>query len=239
MTANDRAPSISTGATMLSRSERDALVQQHTEYARALALRIAKTLPSVVSRDDLISVGISGLVEAAERFDPTRGVQFTTFAYYRIRGAVYDYVRQLASDDPYVRARASCALAVDQFIEDTLAERTRAVGEGPAEAAETLANVLETAATAFTVAECADALVSEGSRRNPEDEAGCKEALAAVRQALEKLPQKERTMVQGVYFEGLTIEETGAKLGLSKSWSSRLHARALALLREQMGLAGS
>jgi RNA polymerase sigma factor for flagellar operon FliA len=223
---------------MVARSDRDVLIEQHREYARALAFEIARTLPPFVSRVDLVSVAIQGLVEAATRFDPTRGVQFKSFAYYRIRGAVYDEVRRLCAGDPYARSRVACAAAVDAMVEGALAERPRSASDGPADAAEALAGVLDAAATAFTVAQCAEALVSEGSRNDPEDSASLHEESALLRDAMATLPEKERVIVQQVYFEGRTIEEAGASMGLSKSWASRLHARALSLLRDEMGALG-
>jgi RNA polymerase sigma factor for flagellar operon FliA len=223
---------------MLSRPERDALVERYREYARALALKIAKDLPRFVSRDDLIAVGQEGLVEAASRFDPTRGVQFSTFAYYRVRGAVFDHVRKLAKNDPYVRARASAGGSLDDFIENSVSARTHDAGAGPAEAAEALADILDAAAVVFTVTDCAQALVSDGSRSDTEEDAGRLEAAKVVRAAMEKLPKKERTLVNAVYFEGATIEEAGQQLGLSKSWASRLHARALGMLRDAVGELG-
>lgn len=221
---------------MPSQPELDALVEQYTSYARALALDIAKSLPRFVSREDLISVGMEGLVTAASRFDPTRGIQFTTFAYYRIRGAIFDHVRRLVANDPYSRSRASAAAAVDHVVESALAQRQRAVTDGPAEAADVLAGILETAATAFSVVDCVNALTSDATRSEVETDelAARNEAASVLRVALTKIPSKERTMIQSVYFEGHTIEEAGKSLGLSKSWASRLHARALSLIREEM-----
>src|SRR5262245_19466463 len=124
---------------MLPAPEREALIAKHTAYARSLALEIVQHLPPWVVREDAVAVGTEGLVEAANRYNPARGVLFSTFAYYRIRGAVYDYIRKLASNDPYLRSRMSASAAVDDLVESTLAAQTRAPGDGPAEAAQALA----------------------------------------------------------------------------------------------------
>jgi RNA polymerase sigma factor for flagellar operon FliA len=223
---------------MLPDPERAALIAKHRDYARSLALTIAQNLPPWVVREDIVAAGTEGLVEAANRYNPTRGAQFSTFAYYRIRGAVYDYVRKLASNDPYLRSRMSASAAVDDLVESTLAAQTqtRAPKAEPADAAQALASVLDSAARAFTVIDCAEALVSQASRgaATSEDDASRSETAATVRRAIDALPAKERTMIDKVYFEGRTIEEAGATLGLSKSWSSRLHARALEILYEEI-----
>ena len=234
-------------AAMLTKPERDALVQQHMQYARRLvvdatrALPVSAPLPASASawcpvsapRDELIAAGMAGLVEAASRFDPTRGAQFTTFAYYRVRGAVFDHIRRYASQSTFMRARAMAEAAMDDAIETSLAGRKREPGDGNADAAAALSQIIDLAAVSFTMAECSQALVSEASvGATPEDQVSQYEAATAVREALEELPEKERTLMTGVYLEGKTIEEAGATLGLSKSWASRLHARALAMMRE-------
>src|SRR5918992_3700513 len=75
--------------------DRDALIEQHRSYARALAIKVMRTLPSSIELADLVAYGEVGLVEAAERFDPRRGVSFSTFAHYRIKGAIYDGLREM------------------------------------------------------------------------------------------------------------------------------------------------
>lgn len=220
---------------MLPQAEREALIRDHVELARVLVHRILRRLPSYVSRDELIAVGTKGLVEAAARFDPARGVKFVTFAYYRIRGAVFDHIRDTVTNDPFIRSRVSAEAAVDDIIEGTLAGRMPRPGEGPAEAAEALASVLESTTQVFAVADCAEAMVGESSRTDTEEEITRRETASTLRKAVESLPAKERTMLLAVYFEGRTIEQAGASLGLSKSWASRLHARALAQLRDAVG----
>lgn len=220
---------------MTSTADRDALVLRYADYARSLALEVARGLPGFLSRDDLISAGHEGLVDAAGRFDPTRGAQFTTFAYYRVRGAVMDYVRKSAQSEPRLRARASAQAALDALAEDASARRVRGVSDSAVDAAESLASVLDAAAVVFTVTECAEAVSSHDPPLDADEALARKEQLALVNARLDRLPEKERQMIKLVYFEGHTIEEAGLTFGLSKSWSSRLHARALSLLRAEVG----
>ena len=75
---------------------REQLIAQCQGLIRSLAVKIQKGLPRHIELDDLISYGQIGLAEAARDFDETRGGQFTTFAYYRVRGAIYDGVSKMA-----------------------------------------------------------------------------------------------------------------------------------------------
>src|ERR1700745_3198115 len=87
--------------------DRGLLIEQHRPYVRVLAVEVAKGLPSHIELDELISCGNLGLVEAAERYEPRYGVTFQTFAYYRIKGAIYDGLRKMGpmSRTEYARSR--------------------------------------------------------------------------------------------------------------------------------------
>ena len=73
------------------------LVEQYSEYVVRIAKQVKRTLSPNIETDDLISYGMTGLIEAAERFDPSLGANFSTFSYYRIRGAIYDGLRVMGS----------------------------------------------------------------------------------------------------------------------------------------------
>src|SRR5947207_1166034 len=75
--------------------DRDRLIEEYANYARALALKLRRALQlSHEDREELTAAAALGLVEAAEKFDPSRGVAFSTFAFYRIRGAMFDAIGQ-------------------------------------------------------------------------------------------------------------------------------------------------
>src|SRR5581483_6586210 len=75
--------------------DRDALIMQHLPQVRMIARRIHSRLPQYFSLDDLISTGVVGLLEAIDRYDPTKHAQLNTFAEHRIRGAILDSLRGL------------------------------------------------------------------------------------------------------------------------------------------------
>jgi RNA polymerase sigma factor for flagellar operon FliA len=75
--------------------EKRQLVEQHLQLVQAIARKVKKTLGASIEYDDLVAYGSKGLVEAADRYDARPGVAFTTFAYYRIRGAMFDGLRTM------------------------------------------------------------------------------------------------------------------------------------------------
>src|SRR3954466_3007420 len=89
-------------------SDKDDLVRKHLALVEAIARKVKRTLGGAMEVDDLVGYGRKGLVEAAERFDGRAGVAFTTFAYYRVRGAMYDGIRAMGwySRADYARYRA-------------------------------------------------------------------------------------------------------------------------------------
>jgi len=88
--------------------EKRGLIENHLALVQAIARKVKKTLSASIDFEDLVGYGSKGLVEAAERFDPTQGVTFSTFAYYRIRGAMFDGLRTMGwySRSDYARYRA-------------------------------------------------------------------------------------------------------------------------------------
>ena len=106
-------------------SDSKAVVEQYTPYVRSIAGKVRKKLPPDIEFDDLVEYGMIGLLEAAQRFDPEAGANFMTFAYYRIRGAVYDGLRSMGwmSRTEYAKARfeerANEYLAAVAFAEES------------------------------------------------------------------------------------------------------------------------
>ena len=88
-------------------TDRRALAEQYMPYVRSIAGKIKKTVAKEIEFEDLVEYGVIGLLEAADRFDAKHGVQFMTFAYYRIRGAIYDGLRGMGwmSRSEYTKAR--------------------------------------------------------------------------------------------------------------------------------------
>ena len=221
------------------------LIEKHLPLVQAIARMVKKTVGASIDFDDLIGYGSKGLVEAAERFDARHGVAFSTFAYYRIRGSMYDGLRAMGwySRADYARYRA------EERANEYLRNRADREGAGQAQAGAAGAGS-PSASEAATLAEVHEILSSVATVHITSLEAASSvpdESLPAadvavdnhrlshrVRQAVAGLPDKERRLMELYYFADKNLEEAGAALGLSKSWACRLHARAVDLLRDAM-----
>lgn len=211
--------------------QRDALITAHQGLVRRVARTLMRSVPRHVTVDDLMSFGQLGLIDAATRYDAGRGVQFNTFAYYRIRGAIFDQVRKEHGRDPIYRAKMGARAAVDDLLEARAAEGASAADA--LEAVRALAGLLEETATALLLEETAAALLP-AAIPSPEAAAMHQDTAREIREALKLMPERERGLVEKVYLEGLTLEQAGLQLGMTKGWASRLHARALGRLRESL-----
>ena len=224
-------------AALEGKQEVKRLVEQHLPLVQAIARKVKKSVGASVDVEDLVGYGSKGLVEAAERFDPRHGVAFSTFAYYRIRGAMYDGLRSMGwySRADYARYRAE--ERANEYLRNRADRDGAARAEGApasADAESALAEVNEILSSVATVhitsLEAASSVADES--RPPADQAVEAHRMSVrVRQAVSALPDKERRLMELYYFADKNLEEAGAELGLSKSWACRLHARAVELLR--------
>lgn len=212
----------------------DAFVEEHEPLVRKLALRVRTQLELTTQLEELMAYGFSGLLEARERFDPTRGVAFETFAYYRVRGAILDGVRRMAYLPRKIHAQRKAAEALDRAAEEVIYQRAADPGSR-ADAAATLTaidTILGKTCAAYVIAAVGQS--DDQSGPGPEAQALAKEEHERVRQALSLLPERERRLVEGHFFHDRTLEELGEEMGISKSWASRLCSRALSRLREEL-----
>jgi RNA polymerase sigma factor for flagellar operon FliA len=219
-------------------ADRDRLVEQHLSLVQAIAAKLKRSLGRTIEFDDLVGYGTKGLLEAAERFDATQGATFTTFAYYRVRGAMLDGLRTMGwySRADYARYRAE--ERANEYLQNQ-SERDQAAtqaGGKPdrAEALESIAEILGGVATIHITSLEAAAHVADEKLPAPDADIQRVQASAQMRQALARLPAKERALIEMYYFGDKNLEEAGATLGLSKSWACRLHARAVGLLRDAL-----
>lgn len=215
--------------------DKKQLVEQHLSLVQAIARKVKKTLGRSIELDDLIAYGSQGLVEAAERFDARPGVAFSTFAYYRIRGAMFDGLRTMGwySRADYARYRAE--ERANEYLQSH-ADRASEAGakDDAAEALAAVAQILSGVATVHITSLEAAAHVADQTFASPDAGIDPGRLGQRVREAITTLPEKERRLMELYYFEEKTLEEAGGALGLSKSWACRLHARAVELLRAAM-----
>jgi RNA polymerase sigma factor for flagellar operon FliA len=200
--------------------------------ARQVARRLSATS---VTLDDLRSFGREGLLQAARSFDATRGVPFRRWANLRIRGAIIDGVRQWGHLPRRVYQELR-ALAAADHVEAAYNEEQSATPAATPEAADArLTSYLAGMATAMALGSFSlDDVGSDGMAANPEELVATSQLVARVKEIVKRLPDAERTLIERHYFGDETLDQAAASLGLSKSWGSRLHARAIERIAKQM-----
>lgn len=222
---------------------KQSLIENYLPLVEYVSNRLSIGLPKNVSKDDLASYGVMGLIDAIEKFDYERGLQFETYASWRIRGAIIDGLRQGDWVPRSIREKSKKIEEAYQLLEqqylrsvtDTEISSYLQVSEN-----EFQQMVQEIAIT--TVCSIDDPIREEDSEtrlsllidekaKNPEykvNEFYLKETLA---KAIERLTEKERTVVSLFYYEELSLSEIAEVMSLSPSRISQLHSKAILRLR--------
>jgi RNA polymerase sigma factor for flagellar operon FliA len=214
---------------------RNQLAEHYLPLVKMVAGRLAISLPSHVDRDDLLSSGFFGLLDAIDRYDMERKNKFETYAGVRIRGAMLDYLR----------SKDWLPVAIRQKIrryEQTVYELENRLGR-PAndeELAEELGvsakelQSLESQISVATVIPLDDYLRTDTPASSEEgpterlEKAELRDTLAA---AIDRLPEKEKKVVALYYYEEMTLKEISLILQLSEARISQLHTKAVFRLR--------
>jgi len=209
------------------RPSSEQLVFTHQGLVRAIARGIHRSFPSYIELDDLIGYGQIGLAQAARDFDHERGMQFSTFAYYRIRGAILDGANQMN----WLRRKTRAGDIFERGSGDVLElESGDSTGHSPSDEA-WLQGVSGKLTVVFLLSQAGEEeredLQAVDRESAPLDKILDEELKHTLREVVKTLPDDARQLVQATYFEGCTLKEAGERLGISKAWASRLHARAL------------
>lgn len=232
------------GAYAPLEGDREELLRRYMPLVRRVVQRLASRKPPHIELDDLVSWGIVGLLDAMAKYDPAKEALFSTYAQFRIRGAILDHLRSLDWVPRSVRQKAA-------RIERTTHELEGRLGRPPSE--EELAAEL-----GLTLAEYQDLLAAvgemtlfsledlgfgsgeerlgleaqlEGRDQDPVDALLGHERVRLVAEAIGKLPEREQLVIALYYTDDLTMKEVGAVLGLTESRVSQLHSQATLRLR--------
>ncbi|OGQ06568.1 MAG: hypothetical protein A3G32_01590 [Deltaproteobacteria bacterium RIFCSPLOWO2_12_FULL_40_28] len=214
----------------------DSLIEKYLPFAASIASKVARALSSDADYDDILCNARLGLLEAAKRFDARFNVDFKTFAYYRIKGAIYDGLRKTGWVPRSLYAKIKldqAASAYFQSITERIMGATNAVKsevEGLYDTFNSLASMYVMSLDSMEDFEVED----KNAKKDIEHKAEFQKVKEKMRDAIEALPDKERKLVKMYYFQNKTLQEIGTKLSLSKSWTSRLHARALEMLFKKL-----
>lgn len=223
----------------LETAQQEQWLGQCQGLVRSLAVRIHRKLPACIELDDLIAYGELGLVEAAQSFDPRRGCQFSTFAYYRIRGAIYDGAAKM-SWGLRETSQESHGTSVARDVDELRSGEDASVPDVGRRLALRRRDQAHTVAVFSLSQPPKDDLVAvsrcleDTSQAAPSATAMEAEMSEKLHEMVDTLPQAAAALIRATYFEGLTLEEAGRRLGLSKSWASRVRTRALQSLARSL-----
>jgi RNA polymerase sigma factor for flagellar operon FliA len=224
-----------------------ALTEYYIPLVDFVSNRLAIGLPKNIYKEDLVSYGIMGLIDAIEKFDYQRGLQFETYASWRIRGAIIDGLRQgdwvprsvrekaKKIEDAYQKLeqkhlRSVTDVEISQYLQITEAEFQQMVQDV---AITTICSIDEPIREEES--ETRLSLLIDEKAKNPEDKVNeffLKETLA---KAIERLTEKERIVVSLFYFDELSLSEIAEVMSLSPSRISQLHSKAILRLRGTLG----
>jgi RNA polymerase sigma factor for flagellar operon FliA len=228
-------------------TERERLIREFTPVIKAIAHRLAFRLPAHLDAEDLVSAGVIGLMDAMTKFDPGREAKFKTYAEFRVRGAMLDEIRSMDWVPRSVHQRIS-------LLQKTHTGLLRRLGRPPTDE--------ETAAALnMTIVELDDFLsrsrgtilisiedlgVQEGDgnkilralvdTENPDPlgmvvSENTRQVLA---QAIQQLPENERTVLTLYYYEELTMKEIGKILKVTESRVCQIHSKAVLTLKSRL-----
>ena len=233
----------------LTPEERNEYIENYSPLIKYVADRLASRLPAHISKDDLISSGIIGLIDAVDKFDPSRKILFKTYAEFRVKGAMLDELRSLDWVPRSIRKKSSRLEKAFQVLEAELGR--------PATDEEVAANLgismpdylhLLDEVKGVSLVDI-DTFRGSGREQNRTDlfelvadenihdaltVLGLVEIREVIAEAIVRLPEKEKLVVSMYYYDELTMKEIGAVLGYTESRISQLHTKALMRLRARL-----
>jgi RNA polymerase sigma factor for flagellar operon FliA len=230
-------------------SAKEALVLHYLPMVRFIAKHIATSLPPFVDREDLVSVGTLGLLNALERYDPARGISFETYAKLRIHGIIIDELRAMDWMPRSLRRRVKSVEKAHTRLEHRYGRRIsdRELAEEmdiPVEDVEYLTAESERAIPVY-LEECVlqdgegkmlsliDRL-EDTSSVNPIARLEEEEMCRALEEEIEYLSENEKMIILLYYYEELTLREIGYILNLSESRISQIHSKILKKLKNKL-----
>ena len=226
--------------------DRDTLITDCLPLVKFIAHRISARLPAHVEVDDLIHSGILGLMDAVKKFEPDRNVKFKTYAEQRIRGAILDGLRDLDWVPRSLRRKKKDIETAYHLLEQrhgraaTDEEVAAHLGLTLDELQHSLDDLKGvTLGTFMDAGESGDgenliSFVPDPDGENPHILLQATEVKNMLKSAVERLPTKERFVVQLYYFDELTMKEIGTLLNITESRVSQLHTKSMLRLRGKL-----
>ncbi len=225
-----------------NKAVRDKLIVQYIYLARYVVGRIKVNLPPTFSFEDIVSFGIEGLIDAIEKYHPSKGAKFESYALMRIRGSIIDKIRSSDWLPRTLRRKIKEVKIATERLKQQIgrAPTTKEIAEVMGLSEEKIVEIMsgdvsvnsiyDKKGTGEDSVEIIDTIEDENSTR-PEDEIERVDAKKELEQALKKLPERERTLLVFYYHENMTLKEIGEAINVSESRVCQLHAQAIMKLR--------
>jgi RNA polymerase sigma factor for flagellar operon FliA len=224
------------------------LIRDHLYLVDILVGRMVTQVPSFMSRDDMKSAGMLGLMDASNKFDPSKNILFKTFAEYRIRGAILDEMRKLDWFSRSLRDKQSRVEKtilglelelgrdpeeheVAKALDLSLGEYQQLLGEVSHLGCVSLNETLDQSHEGRTFL---DSLVDDRSDSSPGARIEEQQLTAKIADILGRLAEKERLVISLYYYEELTQKEIAEVMELSEGRVSQLHSQALIKLKSKL-----
>ncbi len=232
----------------ITAQEKDKLIVEYAPLIKFIAQKIAVRLPSNIELDDLISSGVIGLMDAIDKYDPTRDNKFKTYAEFRVRGAILDELRaqdwvpRSIRDKAKLLDKTMVALEADLGRVPTDEEVAKQLDVSIDEFHELLNQVrpvsllsIDESQTFSNVDKKSILNILEGCKlNNPFNQLNMKSVKDTVTMAIEELPERQRLVLSLYYYEDLNLKEIGKVLRVTESRVSQLHAQAVSRLRNKL-----
>ena len=212
-------------------------------FVEALARRLAASMPHSIDLGDLVQDGMIGLIDAAHRFDESRGIKFETFAERRVRGAMIDALRRDAWPRGVRRELEAARESLRRQLghEPSIADLAARLGSDEARLGRTIVRIKTIESTSpLATAESIDGVALPPALVPSEPKApdkACEEGELRnrIRVAMVALPSRERKVIGLYYYGDVTMKQIGTEIGVNESRVSQLHARAIQRLRKSLG----
>ncbi len=219
--------------------ENKELVREHMGYATAIAHKFQRERPNIdIDIDDYIGAALLGLCDAASRFDPTQGNSFKTYSYLRIRGSLYDLLRKTfgISRSCFEEVTASGEPdSADTGEKERPEKRSSFVMTNDIGGLSSLSVVIEEYGLRIHRGGEDGPALSYANGFDPEEFATNKSLERCLERSMSDLNEKQKQLVYRRYYHAETFDEIGVELdGVSRSWLSRMHSKALSSMRSRM-----
>lgn len=232
-----------------SQALRDKFIRQYMPLVKYVAGKISVGMPGSVEFDDLVGFGQFGLLDAIEKYDPAKNVKFKTYAVTRIRGAIFDELRQIDWVPRSIRQKSREIEDAINTLESKLgrtvtdAEIAKSLGMSEDEYYRVIMKVSGTSVLSLNdvwrnVDDSASMSIGDSiespASLNPDAIVERDEIKKVIAEAINELPEKERMVIVLYYHEDLTFKEIGQVLNVSESRISQLHTKANLRLRAKL-----